>query len=781
MIDANGVCDACGTPAIHNTIDEPLSSPTARKRRSSAATTPEPEFSSPTAQPQRTGGSDQPDAQGDAGAEKADSDTIKPRVTGSEPESSVHTRRKRPLQPDSKPPKPDSKESSSTRHQRERPHLGMGLVTVPKMPVPDADGQVLSNPEIAEDHRFCRCGAPVGRSKGQRPGPAEGFCPRCRYPYSFVPKLKRGDLVGGQYLVEGCLAHGGLGWIYLARDQELPRWVVLKGLRDAADPDSIAAAAQERRVLATLKDPNIVEIHNSLQHRGDEYLLMEYVGGVSLDDLLKQRRAANGGEADPLPVKEAIAYILELLPTFGYLHRVGLLYCDFKPANVMLQGDRLKLIDLGGAKRIDDDSPLDWGTRGFRALEVQDSGPSVASDLYTVGRTLAVLTLDFHYRSMEYQLPAPASHPVLRRYNSYYRFLLKATEKEPRQRFQSADDMADQLLGVLRQIVAIDGETPPPAASVLFASGGHPTGETNDGRPLEPSLRLLPALRVDLDDPAAPTLATLPTTNPAGIIERLEPMTPRTREIELQLARAHLESRHWDQAEALLAETERVDPMEWRVDWYRGLLALEKRDFGAARYAFDSVVDEIPGELIPRLALAITAEGMGDIDTAVTLYNIVSGTDPTITSAAFGLARCCKAVGQRAKAVAAYRRVPEASSAYTQAQMRAAGALLEWADDSAPSAAELADAGAAIEALNLDAEQQVRLTRDLLESALGLLTDGRLASDESVTLAGVVLEEEPVRRGLEDAYRALARVAENEPERLKLVDRANDVRPRTMV
>ena len=113
--------------------------------------------------------------------------------------------------------------------------------------------------------------------------------------------------------------------------------------------------------------------------------------------------------------------------------------------------------------------------------------------------------------------------------------------------------------------------------------------------------------------------------------------------------------------------------------------------------------------------------------------------------------------------------------------MRAAGALLEWADDSAPSAAELADAGAAIEALNLDAEQQVRLTRDLLESALGLLTDGRLASDESVTLAGVALEEEPVRRGLEGAYRALARVAENESERLKLVDRANDVRPRTMV
>jgi serine/threonine-protein kinase PknG len=657
----------------------------------------------------------------------------------------------------------------------------VGLVTVPDMPVPhDPRKLVLRDPRIPEDRRFCRCGAPVGRSKGREKGRAEGFCPECRYPYSFVPKLVPGEVVAAQYRVEGCLAHGGLGWIYLVWDMGLRQWLVLKGLRDPADPDSMAAAVQERRFLVSLKDANIVDIYNSLQHGGADYLLMEYVGGISLNDLLKKLREENDGNAKPLPVKDAIAYILELLPTFGYMHRLQLAYCDFKPANVILHGDSLKLIDLGGAKRFDDRSPVDWGTRGFQAPEIQADGPSVASDLYTIGRTLAVLTLDFRYTELEHELPAPASHQLLRDYDSYYRFLLKATDADRDDRFQAAEEMADQLLGVLRQIVAADGETPPPAPSVLFAAGGHPTGEGSDGEPLKPSARLLPPLRVSLDDPAAPTLAALTTTNPAAIVELLEPLK-RTREIDLRLARAHLDAGQWDEAEAILAEIQRADAWEWRVPWYQGLLALERGDFEAARERFDSVADDIPGELAPRLALAVTAEAIGDTGTAAELYDLVSRTDPGITSAAFGLARCLKAEGDRAGAVEAYRRVPEPSSAYTQAQMLAARARLERPDGTAPSAADLSEVAASIEQLALDKEQKARLTRDLFESALATLTDGRLAPQPGVQIVGVALEEGAVRCGLERAYRALARVAVEDSERVKLVDHANDVRPRSMV
>ena len=65
----------------------------------------------------------------------------------------------------------------------------------------------------------------------------------------------------------GCLAHGGLGWIYLARDRNVSdRWVVLKGLLNTGDADAMAAAVAERRFLAEVEHPNIVRIYNFVQH-----------------------------------------------------------------------------------------------------------------------------------------------------------------------------------------------------------------------------------------------------------------------------------------------------------------------------------------------------------------------------------------------------------------------------------------------------------------------------------------------------------------------------------
>ena len=77
---------------------------------------------------------------------------------------------------------------------------------------------------------------------------------------------------------------------------------------------------------------------------------------------------------DPLPVDQAIAYILEVLPAFSYLHDLGLVYCDFKPDNLIQFGDAVKLIDLGGVCRIDDDDSAIYGTVGYQAPEVARSG-----------------------------------------------------------------------------------------------------------------------------------------------------------------------------------------------------------------------------------------------------------------------------------------------------------------------------------------------------------------------------------------------------------------------
>jgi serine/threonine-protein kinase PknG len=83
----------------------------------------------------------------------------------------------------------------------------------------------------------------------------DGYCDTC------------GLAAPGQYEVLGCLAHGGLGWIYLAKDRNVSdRWVVLKGLLDTGDVDAMAAAVAERQFLAEVEHPNIVRIYNFVQH-----------------------------------------------------------------------------------------------------------------------------------------------------------------------------------------------------------------------------------------------------------------------------------------------------------------------------------------------------------------------------------------------------------------------------------------------------------------------------------------------------------------------------------
>ncbi|MEU6878699.1 tetratricopeptide repeat protein [Streptomyces sp. NPDC046712] len=371
--------------------------------------------------------------------------------------------------------------SGASSAQSGRNRLGAGLVSIPEVPRPDPRAAVMENPEVPERKRYCSrsdCGAPVGRSRGDRPGRTEGFCTKCGHPYSFVPKLRGGDIVHGQYEVAGCLAHGGLGWIYLAVDRAVSdRWVVLKGLLDTGDQDAMAAAISERRFLAEIEHSNIVRIYNFVEHLDqrtgsmDGYIVMEYVGGKSLKEIANDRRTPDG-RRDPLPVEQACAYGIEALEALGHLHSRNLLYCDFKVDNAIQTEDQLKLIDMGAVRRMDDDESAIYGTVGYQAPEVAEVGPSVASDLYTVARTLAVLTFDFQGYTNVFvdSLPDPEHIEVFRTYESFYRLLVRATDPDPARRFASAQEMADQLTGVLREVVALQSGRPRPALSTLFGT-----------------------------------------------------------------------------------------------------------------------------------------------------------------------------------------------------------------------------------------------------------------------------------------------------------------------
>jgi serine/threonine-protein kinase PknG len=657
-----------------------------------------------------------------------------------------------------------------------RSHLGAGLVEVPPLPYRDPASVVLSEPNVAESRRFCAsCRDPVGRGRDGSPGRAEGFCRNCGTPFAFIPKLAADDLVAGQYEVAGCLAHGGLGWIYLARDRNVAdRWVVLKGLLDSNDQDAMAVALAERRFLAEVEHPNIVKIFNFVEHHGSGYIVMEYVGGTSLKDLLASRREANGEVPDPLLVTQAIAYMLEILPALGHLHGEGLLFCDFKPENVIQTRHSLKLIDLGGVYRIDDESSPVYGTAGYQAPEIAETGPSIPSDLFTVARTLAVLCTDFkgYQSTFKHTLPPQETVGLFAGHDSLYRLLAKATAGRPDDRFQSAQEMADQLYGVLREIVAAEQGRPAPAPSTLF------TGDFR-AKPDSSDWRLLPSPQVATEDPAAGYLATLAATDPQELTALLRGAPQRTVEVDLRLAHALIDAGELEQAEELLAAIDASDPWEWRVAWHRGTAELAREQPVAARAHFEVVYGAVPGELAPKLALGVCAEGAGQPADAADWYEVVSRTDPGYTTATFGLARCRLACGDRAGALAAYDRIPESSSSYVEAQTARIRCLIERDGTRQPEIADLQAAGACIEALALGPTQRASLTADLLLSALTLLNAGAIGEAPGVQLAGHPLTERDVRLGLERTYRALARVAPSVGERIRLVDRANRVRPRT--
>ena len=649
-------------------------------------------------------------------------------------------------------------------------------MTVEPAPVDDPADAVIQDANIAESKRSCgHCGAAVGRSRDGQPGRPEGFCPKCGTPFSFTPKLKEGDVVGGQYLVVGPIAHGGLGWIYLARDRNVSdRYVVLKGLLNTGDREAYEAAVAERQFLAQVSHPLIVEIYNFAEDHGEGYTVMEYVGGRSLKQLL-QVRASAAGHYDPFPAATAIAFVLESLPAFSYLHSAGLIYCDFKPDNLIQTGDGVKLIDLGGVRRADDQESAIYGTIGYQAPEVPTEGPSVAGDIYTIGRTLMVCATEFRGYQDTYvaSLPDVADCELFGRYDCLRRFITKCCAPNPDDRFVSADETRDQLLGVLRQVVAIDAGTTvarTAASSTLFLAPGLGT--------LDP-LFDLPELIVDVSDSGAAWVTQVSVTDPAARRQLLEEKEADgslvgSAELHLALARVTCALEDAPAAHAAAEEVLSLNPWDWRGLWMHGIASLVEGDAAAAMVSFNTVADQIPGETAPRLALGLAAEAAGNNAVAAELFASCAASDADYAALALtALARVRGADGDLDGALGALGLVPVTSASYTTAAATAVELYVKraGADDFVRAA---------------DATTRVADVRTRTQLEALVLTEAVRAHDAGQPVAGPVFgagtdDEDALRTGAEGAWRRLAQLCDEEDDRWRCVDAANAVRPRTLV
>lgn len=712
-----------------------------------------------------------------------------------------------------------------TRRTRPRPRSGGtrladGLVEVPLVELADPSKAVLANPIVAESRRYCgKCEQPVGRATADGPGPTTGACANCGATFDFTPLLHPGDVVSGQYEVQGCLTHGGLGWIYLAIDRNVSdRWVVLKGLLHSEDQTAQAVALAEREFLAELSHPSIVKIFNFVEHPRPDggmvgYIVMEYIGGVSLKDL------AAGGK---LSIEHAIAYILEILPALEYMHSLGLAYNDMKPDNIMIEEDHLKIIDLGAVAGIDSYGFI-YGTQGYQAPEILETGPSVASDIYSVGRTLAVLTVQVAKADDRYvdELPSPEDEPLFEKYEFYRRLLQRCTNADPDQRYPSARALATDLNGVLRELLAQQTGSPLPILSTLFSPPRTSYGTTLaiattdqfiNRDSTRPRLRArviadaLPVPLADLEDRAAVQIASAAHSQPAEALDMLRRITeeqeaedlesgerpagPPSVEVPLATVRAYLDLNEAEHALELLDQLRRDQPPNWRFDWYGGVGSLLTGELQTAFTRFDAVLSALPGEQAPKLALAATAELILDHwvsddpaawrDLAVRYYRSLWSGDRAMVSAAFGLARQLSALGDRDGAIAALDQVPASSRHRDEAQMTAVLLLADHRDIHDVTEPLLVDIGRRIESLPPDERRTLQLRAITSAVALKWLRDVGPAP-VSAEFLGAPFTEEGLRRITEQTLRSIARSVPDRRHRFRLVDLANRARPRTWI
>jgi len=358
--------------------------------------------------------------------------------------------------------------------------------------------------------------------------------------------------------------------------------------------------------------------------------------------------------------------------------------------------------------------------------------------------------------------------------------------------------MADQLTGVLREVLATADGTPRPAFSTVFTPelqaigvGDDPVGGVESGlavpRPAE-IIAGMPMPQVDRADPAAGYLATLAGLDSAqraaaligaGADDAAVPAEVATSaERRLALARAQLDVGDYDGAGAALADLAAEDPSDWRIAWTDGLRQLALTDSGAvatARGAFSAVYDELPGELAPKLALAFAAEAAGDAASASRYFKLVWTVDRSCISAAFGLARACLATGDRPGAIAALAAVPDTSSYHAAAQIAAVRILVS----SGVTGDDLRQASGRLGRLPLDEARRQQLTVEILRAALGWAADDQARVSGDGLILGCEPNERSLRFGLERGYRALARLTSDRNRRIELVDMANAVRPKT--
>ncbi len=246
-----------------------------------------------------------------------------------------------------------------------------------------------------------------------------------------------------------------MGIVYQGIHIRLEQTVAIKDLSPelASDPDMRSRFIREAKIQARLNHPNVVNVHNLLEHEGRLLLVMEFVEGQTLDKIIQERGA--------LPSEEAVRIAKQVLDALAFMHSKGVIHRDLKPGNIIITPEgRVKVTDFGIAKATTEQSHTRAGTRlgtlwYMSPEQVKGKPVDARSDLYAMGVTLFQMVTgklpffgnsDFEIMKAHTETPPPNPKKIKKDVpKPLSGIILKLLEKDPEKRFQTADEVLKAL------------------------------------------------------------------------------------------------------------------------------------------------------------------------------------------------------------------------------------------------------------------------------------------------------------------------------------------------
>ncbi len=275
---------------------------------------------------------------------------------------------------------------------------------------------------------------------------------------------QEGRLLAGRYRIVRKLGEGGMGMIYLAEDIELANHkVAIKFIPPmlAGNARAVKNLQHEALTAMQLTHPNIVRLHDLHTDGHQKFLVMEYIAGKTLDDLLAER------DMEKMPLEELLPIAEQVAAALDYAHSRNVLHRDLKPSNIMVTADgTVKLLDFGIAREMRDSYTRVTGqeTSGTRPYmspdQLMGEKPSPAMDVYSFGAVLYECLAGhppFHTGDIREQIKTKSPEAIENVAPWVNETLLLALAKEPAKRPHSASELVSRLVG-------------PPAAADLLAS-----------------------------------------------------------------------------------------------------------------------------------------------------------------------------------------------------------------------------------------------------------------------------------------------------------------------